>query len=158
MRRTKFDLYQTRSPPFGRPKLSKESLARRDPKGGRGVRVYFVLMVTEGKKGDRWLRLGDLASHELSSCTVRGGQRRISQGVLTASASGAVGFSRLRFAVSAALLALQLPSWFPHHHFRHTHARGKFQAAVGVGGCGGGVAVSKEFSVSPGNGRCLRPD
>jgi hypothetical protein len=65
MRRTKFDLYQTRSPPFGRPKLSKESPARCDPKGGRGVRVYFVLMESDGKKGDRWLRLGDLAAHEV---------------------------------------------------------------------------------------------
>jgi hypothetical protein len=29
VRRTKFDLYQSRSPPFGRPKLSKEGLPRR---------------------------------------------------------------------------------------------------------------------------------
>ena len=27
---------------------------------------YFVLMESEEKKGDRWLRLGDLAPHEVS--------------------------------------------------------------------------------------------
>jgi hypothetical protein len=32
--------------------------ARRD-------RSYFVLMESEDKKGDRWLRLGDLAPHEV---------------------------------------------------------------------------------------------
>jgi hypothetical protein len=34
VRRTKFDLYQTRSSPFGQPKLSKEGLPRRRGEAG----------------------------------------------------------------------------------------------------------------------------
>ena len=30
-----------------------------------GVRSYFVLIESDGKTGDRWLRLGDLAKHEV---------------------------------------------------------------------------------------------
>jgi hypothetical protein len=62
-------------------------------------------MESKEKEGDRWLRLGDLAPHEVIvvRCPC---QRRVSQGVFAAAASGAVGFSRLRFAVPFAVLAL----------------------------------------------------
>ena len=32
---------------------------------GRSRCSYFVLMESEDKKGDRWLRLGELAPHEV---------------------------------------------------------------------------------------------
>jgi hypothetical protein len=73
---------------------------------GRGC-SYFVLMESEEKKGDRWVRLGDLAPHEaiVSEVSVRA-QRRVSSGLPAASASDAVGHARVRSAISVAVPGL----------------------------------------------------
>ena len=47
VRRTKFDLYQTRSPPFGRLMLSKERLAGCDPVADDKVRHLLLVIADE---------------------------------------------------------------------------------------------------------------
>ena len=59
-----------------------------------------------------------------------------------AAASGAVGYACLRLAISAAVHGMQSVERVPHHHLRHPQARRQLEAAVGAGGCGGGVRVN----------------
>ena len=69
------------------------------------MRVFvFCSHESEEKKGDRWLRLGDLAAHEVIVVRCPCGRSvEYFPGVLAAAVSGAVGYSRLRFAVPVAV-------------------------------------------------------
>jgi len=79
-------------------------------------------MESDGKKGDRWLRLGDLAAHEV--IVVRCGcGRSVDKGFLQRRyhlASDTLVFDLL---FQLRCEGVQSPGQFSHHHFRHPHAR-----------------------------------
>ena len=69
---------------------------------------YFVLMADD--KGDRWLRLGEVAKHEVIVGALRlRAQCRVSAGPFAAVVSVGVGYARIRFAISVAVPGMQSP-------------------------------------------------